>query len=72
VTDEYGRRADDSSNALLVRLPDAAHLLGVSLSTIERLVASGQLPSVKLGRRRLVARTAIDDIVRRALWIDHI
>ena len=38
----------------------AAHLTGLSLSTVERAIRSGQLTSVKVGRSRRIHRTAID------------
>lgn len=39
-----------TSDSLSLRPRDAAAALGVSISTIERLTKSGDLPSVKLGR----------------------
>ncbi len=42
---------------------DAAHFLGVSLSTIERLVRSGALQSFRVGRRRLVPDAAVQQLV---------
>lgn len=40
---------------LLVPLADVAYLLGqVSRRHVERLISSGELPSVKIGHRRLV------------------
>lgn len=46
---------------LLIPLwPDAADLLGVGRTTIRRLAATGELPTVRIGRRRLVH---IDDLI---------
>lgn len=41
---------------LLYRIPEACHFLGLSRSKVYVLIASGQLPSVKIdGSRRLRA-----------------
>jgi excisionase family DNA binding protein len=52
--------AVDSTSRLSTRLafsPDeAAELLGLSRDLINDLLRSGQLPSVKAGRRRIIAR----------------
>ncbi|MDP8961514.1 MAG: helix-turn-helix domain-containing protein [Actinomycetota bacterium] len=39
---------------------EAAQGLRVSLATLERLIARGDLPSVKVGRRRFVRSTDLD------------
>lgn len=50
----------DTSRRLPTRLafsPDeAAELLGLSRELLNDLIRSGQLPSVKAGRRRIIAR----------------
>ena len=38
---------------LLLRVPEAAEVVGLSRSTIYELVASRQIPAVKIGRRNL-------------------
>lgn len=43
----------------LVPLKEVADTLCVSLRTVMRLVADGQLPSVLIGRRRLVRRETL-------------
>lgn len=40
---------------------EAAERLGVSQRHVQRLIASGELPSVKLGKRRLIARFVLVD-----------
>lgn len=42
---------------------EAAHVLGISRSTAYELVASGELPAVRLGRRWVVPMRAVDDLV---------
>lgn len=47
---------------LLVSVPEAAHLLGIGLTYGWTMVRSGQLPTVRLGRRILVPRAAIEQL----------
>lgn len=47
----------------LYDIPQAAEALNVSPRTIATLIASGQLSSVTIGRRRLVPRQSIDAFV---------
>jgi excisionase family DNA binding protein len=42
-------------------------MLGVSVYTIRRLVASGEVIAVNVGTRRLVRATEIDRIVQRGV-----
>jgi excisionase family DNA binding protein len=42
---------------------DAARLLGLSVRETKRRIASGELHSVKLGRRRLIPRQAVSDFL---------
>ena len=45
------------------RLPEAAELAGVSLSMIKGLAYSGELPTLKLGRARLVLAATLMDFL---------
>lgn len=49
------------TSALLVSIDQAGDLLGVRRSTVNRLVYSGSLPSLVIGRRRLIA---VDDLTQ--------
>jgi len=51
-------------DALAVSLPEAAHLLGVSARTIAALVAAGELPSCRVGRRRVIPTQALQDFLK--------
>jgi excisionase family DNA binding protein len=52
--------------ALLLDISDAAQTLGgISKVTVRRLIATGQLPIVRLGRRVLIEETALVDLVER-------
>lgn len=44
---------------------EAAELLGVSLRTLDRLIAEKQLPVRRIGRRVLVTRDVLAQFVRR-------
>ena len=46
-----GHQAQQSADALLYRIPIAEAKLGVSRSTIYRLVKEGQLVLIKIGKR---------------------
>ncbi len=48
--------------ALLVAVPDAARLLGIGATLAWDLVRAGDIPSVKLGRRVLVPRAALEHL----------
>ncbi|MBA2550904.1 MAG: helix-turn-helix domain-containing protein [Nocardioidaceae bacterium] len=51
---------------LLVTVEQAAYLLCVNRSTIYDLIGRSMLPSVKIGRRRLVSRQALVDFIDRS------
>jgi excisionase family DNA binding protein len=45
------------------RVEDAARILSVGRSTVYDLIRSGRLRSIKIGRRRLVPRSALDAFI---------
>jgi excisionase family DNA binding protein len=52
--------------ALLVDIPGAAEELGgISATTVRRLIAAGELPIIRLGRRVLIEEAALVDWVQR-------
>jgi excisionase family DNA binding protein len=53
------------TDRLLYAIPDAAERLSVSARVLERLIADGQLATVKIGRRRLVPAEALTDYVAK-------
>lgn len=57
---------------VLVNLATAADFLSISQASCRRLIDSGDLPSVKLGDRRLVTREALDDFARTLSAAGHI
>lgn len=50
-------------NRLLYSIPDAADQLSVSARVLERLIADGEVETVKIGRRRLVPAEALVDYI---------
>ncbi len=56
---------------LLVAVPDAARLLGIGTTLAWDLVRAGGIPSVKLGRRVLVPRTALEHLAQVSLSGGH-
>jgi excisionase family DNA binding protein len=49
----------DIADDRLMTLKDVADTLSISLRTVMRLVADGELPSVLIGRRRLIRRETL-------------
>jgi excisionase family DNA binding protein len=50
---------------LLYRVDEAAEALRISRSSLYELIRSGQLSTVKVGRRRLVPVAALSDYISR-------
>jgi len=44
---------------------DAAQVLGISRARLYQLIDDGTVPSVKLGRRRLIRHEALVDLLNR-------
>lgn len=51
----------------LYSIQEAATLLGISRTTLYQLLTSGELGSLKIGRRRCIARKSLDDFIKRAI-----
>ena len=52
-------------DVLAVNVPEAARRLGVSPRTVATLVACNELPSRKIGRRRVIPIRALEEFLRR-------
>ena len=50
---------------ILVPMSRAAELLGVSVRTVQNLITAKELPSRKIGRRRLIPYSALQTLARR-------
>jgi excisionase family DNA binding protein len=44
---------------VLISIRDAASLLSVSVTTVHRLIRAGDIPTVNVGRRRLIRSAAL-------------
>jgi len=56
-----------TNQPVLLRLPEAAAYLGLSRSSLYKLVMSGRLASVCIGRSRRIPAQAVDEYVRELL-----
>jgi excisionase family DNA binding protein len=64
--DDWGNRwlgREHVNQTLLVTVEEAARLLGVGRTTMFELIGSGDVKSVRLGRRRLIARKSLESFV---------
>jgi excisionase family DNA binding protein len=52
------------SNKVLLSLKEVSALAGLSLRTTTKLIASGEIKSIRVGRRRLVPRDELDRFAR--------
>ena len=48
---------------LTYTVPEAAELLGISRSSAYECVKRGELPAIVLGRRIVITRAALDDLL---------
>jgi excisionase family DNA binding protein len=55
------------TDRVTLSVPETAAVLGVSDDLVYELIARGELPSIVLGRRKLVPRRAIDMVIERAV-----
>ena len=51
------------SDQLAYTIPEAAQLLRVGRHAIERLIAAGKLPALKLGNRYIIRRQSLDQFL---------
>jgi len=57
---------NNHDQCLTVTVVEAARLLGISRETAYDLVRRGAIPSIRLGRRILVPKKALDELLSRA------
>lgn len=62
--DNQATIAVEENVPMAVSKQEAADLLGVSLRTIDRLIALKELPVRRLGRRVLILRNSVDNLLR--------
>ena len=71
MTDQNASRPADilieqNQRPLLLSVPQAAHLLGIGATLCWEMVYAGRIPSVRLGRRVLIPRAAVEKLARIA------
>ena len=59
TTDQTGTRCSSNRDRLVLTIAEAAEVLGVSRAFAYELAARGEIPVLRLGRRRLVPRRAL-------------
>lgn len=57
----------NDQNKILISVEEAANMLSIGRSRCYELVLGGQLRSLKLGRRRLIPREALEAFVAEQL-----
>lgn len=62
---------DQIATRRCLSVTEAVNALGVCRSSINKMIRTGELASVKLGARRLIPATAIDALIQRKLDSAH-
>jgi excisionase family DNA binding protein len=60
---EFLGLAETSSQPLLVTVEEAARLLRIGRTTMFELIGNGEIKSIRLGRRRLIARKSLESFI---------
>jgi excisionase family DNA binding protein len=63
--------ADPSSQVVLQTIDDARQRLGVSRTTIYKLMSNGDLPSVSIGASRRIPSSALNDYIASLISRDE-
>ncbi len=58
-------RPTEGRSPLVLSVEEAAGLLGISRGLAYELVARGELPHLRLGRRIVIPRTALEDLLNK-------
>ena len=53
----------DERNSLTLTIPEAARMLGISISKTYEAARLGQLPAIKVGTRVLVSRRRLEELI---------
>lgn len=61
----YDMAMDEPEPTILISQQEAARLLGVERTTVWRLIKRGDLKQVSLGRRLLVVRASLNELIER-------
>jgi excisionase family DNA binding protein len=69
VQPRAGAKGGHDGDRLVYSVAEAAELLGISRAFAYELVARGELPVIRLGRRRLVPKVALIALVEKE-WLE--
>lgn len=58
-------------DTLLVTVEETARLFNIDRSTVYDMLRRGDLPSVKIGRRRLISRQALINFISRSESVEQ-
>jgi excisionase family DNA binding protein len=58
---------DDATERLTLTIPEAARALGIGRSLAYEAARTGELPTIRIGRRLLVLRSDIPGLVSRQI-----
>ncbi|QUD86953.1 helix-turn-helix domain-containing protein [Phenylobacterium montanum] len=58
--------SSDAPTKEAYRISEASAAYGLGKTKLYELISSGQLPSIKVGRRRLVLRSGLDALMKGA------
>lgn len=61
------KKAQSLAHGALLSVADVADVLAVSIRTIRRMIASGELPTVRFGRAIRVRQIDLDALIGRQL-----
>lgn len=56
-----------STEPAAFHIPDAVRYTGLTRTRLYELIQSGELPSAKIGRRRIIRRIDLDALIDRAM-----
>jgi excisionase family DNA binding protein len=62
--------AEDPATALLLHVEDACRLMQINRDRVYRLIAAGELASLKIAGSRRIPRASIDAFIERQLAAD--
>jgi excisionase family DNA binding protein len=66
IQDSFDNSGDREETRLALSVGESAKLLGVNKTSVYEAVRTGQLPSIKFGRRILIPRTQLIKILEEA------
>jgi excisionase family DNA binding protein len=64
-------RAADLENRWCISVPEAAKMLGISRNFAYQLVREGKIPSIRLGKRILIPRIALEEMLRQGVKFER-